>query len=440
MVREQTRSCSPFGSWGPRRARRGRGPATGPGSRGVHAKIQRAQRRPRPVHRGGPGPGGPAAAGRRAAPRPSPSPPTTCRPGRPTASCGRWRRRAARSSPAAPSPRCVRPRRGRGHRAERSELRRARTRRPATRPSCNLSFTIGSGSATVRALAVSPDKKTLYAGGYFGAVNGTPVSSLAAIDIATCTPKATFHPSVSATVRALAVTDDTVYVGGDFTAVGGSARARLRGGRRHRRRCKPFPADVDEPGRAVAVTPDGNNVILGGDFFTVNGAELARPGRRRLRRPAPSSRPTRRFIDDQLGGQGRSTRTPPASTPATRAPAAASSTAASRFDLTDFNQRWRDTCLGATQAVQSYQDVLYSASHAHDCSSVGRVPRRAAPPPARRADRPAPTSWAGSRTPTTVSARASARASWRSRTGRTPSTCGSAASSPPSTARRASRA
>ena len=39
--------------------------------------------------------------------------------------------------------------------------------------SCRLSFTVGSGTATVRALAVSPDKSTLYAGGTFGSVNGT---------------------------------------------------------------------------------------------------------------------------------------------------------------------------------------------------------------------------------------------------------------------------
>ncbi|MYT25819.1 LamG domain-containing protein, partial [Streptomyces sp. SID7760] len=39
--------------------------------------------------------------------------------------------------------------------------------------SCHLSFTVGGGTATVRALTLSPDKQTLYAGGYFGAVNGT---------------------------------------------------------------------------------------------------------------------------------------------------------------------------------------------------------------------------------------------------------------------------
>jgi hypothetical protein len=45
-----------------------------------------------------------------------------------------------------------------------------------------------------------------------------------------------------------------------------------------------------------------------------------------------------------------------------------------RLSLTDFNQVWRDNCLGATQSLSVYQTVLYSGSHAHDCSSMGEYP------------------------------------------------------------------
>ncbi|WP_330480218.1 LamG-like jellyroll fold domain-containing protein [Streptomyces sp. NBC_00724] len=238
--------------------------------------------------------------------------------------------------------------------------------------SCNLSFTIGSGSATVRALAVSPDKKTLYAGGYFGAVNGTPVSSLAAIDIATCTPKASFHPSVSATVRALAVTNDTVYLGGDFTSVGGSAHARYAAVDATSGAVKPFQADVDEPGRAVAVTPDGNNVILGGDFFTVNGANS--------HALAVVDSATGANVRTYPGFIENNSVVKALDTDATGFYTGNEGTGGGVFDgrialdLSTLNQRWRDTCLGATQAVKSYQNVVYSASHAHDCSSVGEYP------------------------------------------------------------------
>ncbi|WP_374772434.1 DNRLRE domain-containing protein [Streptomyces sp. NBC_01310] len=237
---------------------------------------------------------------------------------------------------------------------------------------CTLSFTIGSGTATVRALALSPDKTTLYAGGYFGAVNGTAVSSLAAIDVASCTVKTGFRPAFAATVRALAVTGDTVYAGGDFLSVAGQPRQRFAAVGAADGALKPFTANADEPGRAVEVTPDGNGVILGGDFFTVNGTNThalavvdATSGA--LTTSYPGFIETNSVVKD-------------IATDVTGFYTANEGTGGGVFDgrialdLSNFGQRWRDTCLGATQAVLPYQSVLYSASHAHDCSSVGEFP------------------------------------------------------------------
>ncbi|MFG2750942.1 DNRLRE domain-containing protein [Streptomyces xanthophaeus] len=238
--------------------------------------------------------------------------------------------------------------------------------------SCKLSFTVGSGTATVRALTLSPDKETLYAGGYFGAVNGTPVSSLAAVDVATCTVKTGFRPAFAATVRALAVTGDTVYAGGDFLTVAGQQRERFAAVDATDGTLKPFTANADEPGRAVEVTPDGSKVVLGGDFFTVNGTNThalavvdATSGA--LTRSYAGFIETNSVVKD-------------IATDATGFYTANEGTGGGVFDgrialnLSDFGQRWRDTCLGATQAVLPYQSVLYSASHAHDCSSVGEFP------------------------------------------------------------------
>ncbi|MFG2639772.1 DNRLRE domain-containing protein [Streptomyces sp. NPDC048370] len=234
---------------------------------------------------------------------------------------------------------------------------------------CTLSFTVGSGTATVRTLVVSPDKKTLYAGGYFGAVNGTPVSSLAAIDIATCAPRPAFTPSFPATVRALAVTDTTIYAGGDFGTVEGQTRQRFAA-ITTAGELLPFTANADEPGRAVEVTPDGQHVLLGGDFFTVNGANshalaVVNATTGAVTKAYPGFIQTSSVVKD-------------IETDATGFYTANEGTGG--FDgrialnLSNFEQRWRDTCLGATQAVRSYQGVLYSASHAHDCSSVGEFP------------------------------------------------------------------
>ncbi|WP_328582054.1 LamG domain-containing protein [Streptomyces sp. NBC_00370] len=237
---------------------------------------------------------------------------------------------------------------------------------------CKLSFTLSSGTATVRALAVSPDKKTLYAGGYFGAVNGTPVSSLAAIDIATCTPKTSFRPVFSATVRTLAVTDDTLYAGGDFSTVSGVTRQRYAAVGLADAAVLPFTANADEPGRALAVTSDGANVVLGGDFNTVNGTAS-------------------HALAVVNATSGAVTKAYPGFIPPTSVVKAVETDASGIYtgnegtgggvfdgrialNADTLEQRWRDTCLGATQALKAYQRVLYSASHAHDCSSVGEFP------------------------------------------------------------------
>ncbi|WP_371790431.1 DNRLRE domain-containing protein [Streptomyces sp. NBC_01471] len=238
---------------------------------------------------------------------------------------------------------------------------------------CKLNFTVNSGgNATVRALAVSPDKKTLYAGGYFGEVNGTQVSSLAAIDIATCTPKASFKASFPATVRALAVTDDTVYAAGDFTTVGGQKHERFAAVQASDGSVLPFAPNADEPGRAIQLTPDGTKAVIGGDFFTVNGTNShalavvdAKTGA--LAKTYPG------FIETNSVVKA-------IETDATGIYTGNEGTGLGVFDgrialnASDLNQRWRDTCLGATQALKSYKGVLYSASHAHDCSGVGEFP------------------------------------------------------------------
>ncbi|MFF3330097.1 LamG-like jellyroll fold domain-containing protein [Streptomyces sp. NPDC002888] len=237
---------------------------------------------------------------------------------------------------------------------------------------CSLSFTVGSGTATVRALAVSPDGQTLYAGGYFGAVNGVGVSSLAAIDIATCTPRADFHPAVSATVRALDVTGSTIYLGGDFGTVGGQNRDRfaavdtdgaLTG----------WTVNADEPGRAVEVTADGQHVAVGGDFFTVNGTNSHALAITDATTGAVTRAYPRGFFPDTSVVKDI---TADASGVYTGNEGTGGGVFDGRtaFEPDTFNQRWRDTCLGATQALQLYKGLVYSASHAHDCSSMGEYP------------------------------------------------------------------
>ncbi|WP_078900990.1 LamG-like jellyroll fold domain-containing protein [Actinacidiphila yeochonensis] len=240
---------------------------------------------------------------------------------------------------------------------------------------CQLNFTVGSNNATVRALAVSPDGNTLYAGGFFGSVNGTGVSSLAAINLATCQVSTTFRPAVSGTVRTITATDTAVYFGGDVTSVGGTTRHRYAAVSADNGSLLPWAPAVDNPGRALALTPDGQDAILGGDFDTVDG----------------TASHSLAVVDTTTGALVKAY--PPGFIDATSVtkdiivdPASNSFYTANegtgggvfdgriRFSLTDFNQVWRDNCLGATQTLAVYDTVLYSGSHAHDCSSMGEYP------------------------------------------------------------------
>lgn len=239
---------------------------------------------------------------------------------------------------------------------------------------CDLKFTIGSGTASVRALAVSPDEKTLYVGGSFGSVNGSSASSLAAFDIPSC-ERTSFPATANGIVRDIAATDNNVYLAGDFTKIRDAAKRRFAAVSPTGAVKERWTADADEIGKAVAVTPDGKNVIVGGDFFTVNGTDS--------HALAVVSASNGDLVKDYpLGFIEAASTVQDIAVDATGFYTGNEGSGGGVFDgrialdLDTFEERWRDTCLGATQGVLPYKDVLYSAHHAHDCSSIGEFPNQ----------------------------------------------------------------
>jgi hypothetical protein len=240
---------------------------------------------------------------------------------------------------------------------------------------CQLPVALPGGIPTVRAITTSADGNTVFVGGDFTSIGGEDVGRLAAIDVLHCTVQP-WAPSIGGLVRALAVKGNVLYLGGDFTVVNGEPRERFAAIDLTTHDLLPWVADADAPGRpdvkpqgwAIGVSPDGTKVAIGGNFFAVNNqpshsiavvdgasGEVVRPYTGTF---IPDASVTHTIWSGQdrfyVGNEG---------------------TGYGVFDgriaisWETLDEVWRDTCLGATQAVLEYQGALYSASHAHDCSA-----------------------------------------------------------------------
>ncbi|HEU5223296.1 MAG TPA: PKD domain-containing protein [Candidatus Lumbricidophila sp.] len=127
-------------------------------------------------------------------------------------------------------------------------------------------------NAQVQALAVTPDGSKLFVGGQFTSIGGQTRYRIAAFDAATGALLA-WAPTLNASVYALAATNSTVYAGGAFSNVNGAARTRLAAMSTTSNTLLPWaPQIVDGSPKALVVKPDGSQVVIGGSFSTLNGS------------------------------------------------------------------------------------------------------------------------------------------------------------------------
>ncbi|WP_369355447.1 fibronectin type III domain-containing protein [Streptomyces sp. cg2] len=231
------------------------------------------------------------------------------------------------------------------------------------------------GANQVRALKPSPDGALLYIGGSFGKAGSAGRSNTAALRTADCAVDNAWKPKVSSTVRALDVTDDTVYLGGQFTTVQGQTRERVAA-LRPNGTLLPFKATIrgssvpndTTPGvNALTAIPKLGELIIGGRFTSVNGTRSS------VHALAGLDATTGRVVNTFTGWIPRRSAVKALTNDGTNFYLGAEGTGGGVFDgriagrLSDGAMLWKDTCLGATQAVLPYKGVLYSASHAHDC-------------------------------------------------------------------------
>jgi hypothetical protein len=224
----------------------------------------------------------------------------------------------------------------------------------------------------VRALATSPDKKTLYVGGNFTKVGRTSRPYFAAFDVATGKLlKYTFK--FNARVKAIATMNTTVYVGGSFTAVGTSPRQRGAAFGLKSNKLTRWNPRADRPIEALVTTPDKTRVIVGGSFATLSGkpnpgmgAVTAAWGTLRtwkINRAVKSYGSAAAVLDlvadrDTIYG-------------ATYGFATGNFEGVFAASPVDGSVKWLQDCHGDQYGLAPVGNLIYSVGHAHHCSNIG---------------------------------------------------------------------
>lgn len=128
--------------------------------------------------------------------------------------------------------------------------------------------------SSVRSLAISPDGSKLYMSGSFSTVGGVARARLAAVNTADGTVISAFDPNANNLSYALVLSSDgsTLYAGGAFTTVGGTARNRLAAiNTSNGTLVSSFNPNAGGSVQSLALSSDGSRLYAGGDFTTIGG-------------------------------------------------------------------------------------------------------------------------------------------------------------------------
>lgn len=221
----------------------------------------------------------------------------------------------------------------------------------------------------VREVKSSPDGTRLYVGGDFTKVDGRSRRKLAAFDLPGGTLNSFSH-NLNSHVRALAVSNTTLYAGGYLTAVDGTARQRLAAFDTATGALTSWAPAANRGVHAMVLSPDGSRVIVGGHFNRINGNPPHGLGAVYTDATGTSA-PWATGVEYVSEARHSHVTDLVTDDDTVYASAEGAGTFDGRLALDpgDGQLRWIDDCRGATQALTLLDGVLYSGSHAHDCSS-----------------------------------------------------------------------
>jgi PKD repeat protein len=230
-------------------------------------------------------------------------------------------------------------------------------------------------------VAHSHDGKTLYVGGDFTTVNGQPRNRIAAFDTATGQLIGSFNPGTGGEVRAIAVStdDSTVYAGGSFGAAAGVARNRLAAFAASTGALLSWAPSADNfRVNALVTTPDGSKVIIGGAFTTFDGlndgglvavsaatgAMVPYPVKKLIHDTSPNDQSA--VLSLSLSSDGSSL----FGTGYTYLHGGGNLEGTFQADSNSGNLIWVEDCHGDSYGAAEANGIVYVVSHEHYCADI----------------------------------------------------------------------
>ncbi|MDC3378824.1 C25 family cysteine peptidase, partial [Planctomycetota bacterium] len=131
-----------------------------------------------------------------------------------------------------------------------------------------------NANTNVKALAVSADGTTIFAGGQFATVGGVSHVGVCKLDDADTVTVSAWDPAIaSGIVNSLSLTSDgtTLYMGGSFTSINVSVRQRLAAVDTGTAALSSWNPNASSTVNAVRVNGANSIVYVGGAFTTLNG-------------------------------------------------------------------------------------------------------------------------------------------------------------------------
>ncbi|HMR14706.1 MAG TPA: hypothetical protein PKE42_13300, partial [Arachnia sp.] len=237
------------------------------------------------------------------------------------------------------------------------------------------SFVPGAFNGAVRALAVSADKKTLYVGGDFTRVGKTARGHFAALDASTGALRSA-KPSFNKPVNALTANSKAVFAGGSFTKVNGKARSRLAAVAASSGKLTGWKAKANSAVDALVLTSGSKLLVVGGHFTKLNSTAASGSGA-----VSPTNGKTKTWkVNKVVKNGGKSSAILSLATDGDTVYGAGYTYGTGNFEgvyaasSKDGTLRWLQDCHGDTYGVAPIGDVVYSVGHAHYCSNIGGFP------------------------------------------------------------------